>query len=229
MRERDRLALREWREECAREEAAERERQERPVKEAEAALRKTQRELLKVERDRLLGKTDDPFIKAKIGDKPVTDPLAWEGIDPLNREELPAGYATAYNGESLRLYLRDHPEHKDLLANKEFLDMIGNYFDRNKIRITNIWDIKRVVERFIAAGLAPEPPAPAPPPPPQPAPIRFTEPEQPSEPEFQTGWDLDTGTRRSYSRYEIDRMSADEYVRTFRVCRGEMLDAMRQW
>lgn len=230
MRERDRLALREWRKEVAAEEAAAKEREERPIREAEEQLQKAHRELLKIERERLTGKTTDPFIRKRIGDTPLRDPTAWEGIDPQNLDTLdgyewPREYAVAFNAESLRLYLSDHPQHKYLFDDKEFLKMIGDYYDRNKISITNGMDIKRTVERFIAAGLAPEPPAP--PPPPQPPPVRV-EPAQPREPEFQEGWDLETGTKRRFSRFEIDRMSSDQYVRTFRLHRAEMLPALME-
>lgn len=227
MRERELRSLQEWRRELAAEEAAAKEREERPIKEAEAKLQQTQRELLRIERERLTGIVEDPDLKKRLKGKAFLDPDLFE--DERVREyykeiENDPNFARDFNAASIRIYRERNPQ---IYWSNELVQHLGAYFDRHGIALTSVPMIEAAVNRILACGLAPtEPP---PPPPPQPAPIRFTEPEQPSEPEFQTGWDLDTGTRRSYSRYEIDRMSADEYVRTFRVCRGEMLDAMRQW
>ncbi|WP_433965985.1 hypothetical protein [Tunturiibacter gelidiferens] len=37
------------------------------------------------------------------------------------------------------------------------------------------------------------------------------------------GWDIATGQPREFSRFEVDRMSGDEYARTFRLNRSGML------
>lgn len=226
MRERDRIALREWREQCAREEAAEREKQERPIKEAEAALQQTQRELRRIERERLTGVVEDPDLKKRLKGKAFLDPDLFE--DERVREYYPEiandpNFARDFNAASIRIFRERNPR---IYWSNELVQQLGSYFDRHGIALTSVPMIAAAVDRILACGLAPsEPPAP----PPALEPAWSVEPEQPREAEFQTGWDLESGQQRRYSQFEINKMSADEYIRCFRVRRGEMLDAMREW
>lgn len=228
MRERERLALREWREECAREEAAERERQERPVKEAEAKLQQTHRELRRIERERITGVVEDPDLKKRLKGKAFLDPDLFE--DERVREYYKEiandpNFARDFNSYSIQIYRERNP---GVYWSKELVQQLGAYFDRHGLALTSVPMIEAAVNRILAAGLAPtEPPAPEPPA--EPYQPRTIEPKQPKEPEFMDGWDTETGKQRRYSRYEIDRMSADEYIRCFRVRRTEMLDSMREW
>lgn len=228
MRERDRLALREWREEVAAQEAAAKEREERPLREAEAKLQQTHRELRRIERERITGVVEDPDLKKRLNGKAFLDPEIFE--DERVRELYPEiandpNFARDFNSYSIQIYCERNP---GVHWSTELVQQLGNYFDRHGLALTSVPMIAAAVDRILAAGLAPtEPPAPAPPPPP--APVRYVEPEQPSEPEYVDGWDLETGKQRRFSRFEINKMSADEFVRVFRVRRGEMLDSMREW
>lgn len=225
MRERDRIALREWREQCAREEAAERERRERPIREAEEQLQQTQRELRRIERERLTGIVEDPDLKKRLKGRAYLDPDLFE--DERVREYYPEiandpNFARDFNAASIRIFRERNPQ---VYWSNELVQQLGSYFDRHGVALTSVPMIAAAVDRIIACGLAPtEPPAPEPPA----EPFRFTEPEQPKEPEFQTGWDLETGKQRNFSNYEISKMSADEYVRTFRLHRAEMLPALME-
>jgi len=227
MRERDRLALREWREECAREEAADLEKQERPIREAEAVLQQTQRELLRIERERITGVVEDPDLKKRLKGKAFLDPdlLDDERTHKYYREiENDPHFARDFNAASIRIYRERNPQ---IYWSNELVQHLGAYFDRHGVALTSVPMIEAAVNRILAAGLAPTEPPPSPPPPAPP--IRYVKLEQPKEPEYQTGWDTETGQQRRYSNYEISRMSADEYARIFRVSRAGMLDRMREW
>lgn len=226
MRERDRLALREWREEYAREEAAEREKQERPIREAEEQLQNTQRELRRIERERITGVVEDPDLKKRLKGKAFLDPDLFE--DERVREyykeiENDPNFARDFNSYSIQIYRERNPK---IYWSDELVQQLGSYFDRHGIALTSVPMIEAAVNRILACGLAPTEP---PPPPPALEPVWSVEPEQPREPEFQTGWDHETGQKRNYSNYEISKMSADEYIRCFRIRRAEMLDSMREW
>lgn len=229
MRERDRIAFREWREECAREEAAAKEREERPLREAEAKLQQTHRELRRIERERITGVVEDPDLKKRLNGKAFLDPDVFE--DERVRELYPEiandpNFARDFNSYSIQIYRERNP---GVYWSKELVQQLGAYFDRHGLALTSVPMIEAAVNRILAAGLAPaEPPAPEPPPP-VPYQPRTIEPEQPAEPEYQEGWDIETGQQRRFSQFEINKMSADEYIRCFRVRRGEMLDSMREW
>jgi len=53
------------------------------------------------------------------------------------------------------------------------------------------------------------------------------------QPEVQSetfrGFDSETGQEREFSKYEVDRMSADQYARAFRLNRSGMILAGRRW
>lgn len=224
MRERDRLALREWREECAREEAAEREKQERPIREAEEQLQNTQRELRRIGRERITGVVEDPDLKQRLKGRAYLDIdfIDDERVHPYYKEIADdPNYARDFNAASIKVYRERNPH---IYWSDELVQHLGAYFDRHGAALTSVPMIQAAVDKILGCGLAPtEPPAPVPPPP---APVRYTEPEQPAE--YVEGWDTETGQQRRYSCYEVDRMSGDEYLRCFRVSRAGMLDAMRE-
>jgi hypothetical protein len=226
MLERTRLELKQWREEYAAEERADKERQERPIRELEAKINNTQRELLRIERARLTGLIEDSELRAKLKGKAFLDPDVF--VDERTYKYYPETltdpeFARDFNAASINIYRERNPH---IYWSSELVQRLGDYFDRHDLALTSVPMIEAAVDRILAVGLAPK----APPPPPTPEPSMFQqpirEPAKPKEPEFQEGWDVETGQRRMFSRYEISRMSGDEYARTFRLNRAAMLLAM---
>lgn len=194
MRERDRLEARQHREQIEARERAEREAQERPIREAEAKLKETATELAKVYRARLLGEVRDPdrFI----------DP-ATQGI------RLTEAAADEYNIAEARKYRAQNP---DFYLTDELFSSIKAYFGRNEIRLVSAPMLTALIQRYAEAGLLPERPAPEPEPEPLPEPT-----PEPSAPQTFKGIDPETGLERDYTAREVDRMSSDEYRRVFRI------------
>lgn len=205
MTERDRLSLRAHREEVAAAERSEREEHERPIREAEAKLRETSRELAKVYRARLLAEVKDPDIP----------------VDPaLNGIAMSEGDASKFNGSEFRKYKDAHP---DFYWDHGLLERIGNYCELNGIGLISAAILGKVVDRFREYGLLPKRPRPEPQPKPETRPyVNLTIERTSARPETYEGWDLDSGQRREYSKREVDRMSADQYRRVFRIYRDAL-------
>lgn len=194
MRERDRLEARQHREQIEARERAEREAQERPIREAEAKLKETATELAKVYRARLLGEVRDPdrFI----------DP-ATQGI------RLTEAAADEYNIAEARKYRAQNP---DFYLTDELFSSIKAYFGINEIRLVSAPMLNALLQRYAEAGLLPERPAPEPEPEPTPEAI-----PEPTTPQTFAGIDPETGLEREYTAREVDRMSSEQYRRVFRI------------
>ena len=197
MTHRDLLAMRERRRELEAEEAREREIRERPVKQAEIALQTTYRKLASVYRDRMLGKTPDPdiYISDDVAGLRLTD----EHTHEFNRRQC----------------VRFREEYTDLSLSKEVVDLLGPYWERNGVTLVTADMIAAAVRRLLELGLVqkPAPPKPVP----APAPVPAKQQTTPRPDDVFLGRDPDTGRERTYTRREVDRMSADEYKRRFKV------------
>lgn len=209
MRERDRLTIRAHRAEIEAAERAEREKREAPIREAEARLKETHRQLHAVMLERLLGRVPDP-------DRIPVDPN-------LIGARMSRADADAFN---LREFTKFREQHPDVFWNHELLEHMGAYWEANGLQIISATMLAALVERYKDAGLLPDPPEQ------EPAPEQVPEPEpvQPAGPVTYTGIDWQTGREREFTQREVDRMSADEFRRAFRVAGtvAECLTAMQQ-
>jgi len=201
MRERDRIEVRQHREQLDAQESAEREARERPIREAEGKLKETATELAKLYRARLLGEAKDPdrFI----------DP-ATQGM------KLTEAEADQYNIVEARKYREQNP---DFYLTDALFDSIRAYLAKNEIRLVSAPMLTALLQRYAEAGLLPERPAPEPEPEPDEPPID----QQPTAPQTFKGIDPSTGLEREYTAREVDRMSSDEYRRVFRIYAADLV------
>lgn len=208
MLERERLSLREYREQIEAEERAERERREAPIRAAENKFRETSRKLAAVMHERLLGTVRDV-------DRIPVDPSVTGIRMSLER-------AKQFNRAEFRRYRDENPE---VYWTPELVDNIGQYFAVNGLQIVTAKMIASIVERYREYGLLPDPPQEV-----EPEQAPEPEPEQPSGPITCIGVDWQTGTEREFTQREIDRMSADEYRRAFPVASdfGSLFTAMAE-
>jgi hypothetical protein len=194
--------LREMREAEARElrarEASERAERERPIREAEEALKATAVELGKLTREKILTQVDDDRYK-----------------DPdMESARMSQADADAFNRTELKAFLVDNPHAYWSEANR---DALGSYFERNHLRIVSRKYLEAAWERLSSYGLLE--PEPIPEATHRPA----AQPEAPApEPDVYEGWDPDTGERKKYSKWEVDRMTGEEYRRVFRLYKDSL-------
>jgi hypothetical protein len=130
MNERDRIALRHHQEEVEAEERAEKERTERPFREAEKKLQKTTRQLAAVYRERLLGTVPDPE-RIEICPSVATVKMTEKQAGEFNRAEF-------------REYRELHPE---VFVTPELLKQLGDYFAANGLKIITAAMVGRLVAR----------------------------------------------------------------------------------
>jgi hypothetical protein len=200
MLDRDRRSLREFREQEAERERLEREEQERPIRELTAELNQTHRRLAQIEREYLTGTVPDP--------ERYLDPVVGPDV------RMSASDAREFNGRQAELYAQSHPE---LYKCQELVDLVNSYFAKESIQIVTAAMLERLINRFADAGLLPERPV-------EPEPDPVVEPEILAEPVPETyeGIDPSTGEQRTYSAWQVDRMSSDEYRRVFRLTRADV-------
>lgn len=198
MRERDRLSVKQHREAIEAQERAEREASERPIREAESKLQQTQRELVKVYRARLLGQVIDP-------DRISIDPSV-QGVRMAEKQ------ASEFNATEFRKFTAQNPE---LYFPHELLHNIGEYFDRNGLRIITASMLAALIDRYRDAGLLPERPAPEP----EPEPESSIEPE-PTVSDVEVGVDWMTGRELILTRKQVELLSADDYRRFKRLTKA---------
>jgi hypothetical protein len=196
MLERDRLSLRAHRAEVEATEKAERERREAPIKEAVRKLNETHQKLREAMRERLLGRVPDP--------DPIVDP-AVAGVKMTRKQ------ADDFNKSEFKTFCERNP---DVFWTEELADNCGVYFAANGLQIISANLIGALIERYRDAGLLPDPPAT---PEPEPEPTQDHPAPTEAKPEVFDGWCLQSGEPRTYSAREVDRMSADEYRRAFRL------------
>jgi hypothetical protein len=204
MRERDRLAFREFQQFEQDLEAEERARAyeaKRPQREAGQHIVALRAEVDSYEQEKLLGKRRDPGVRidgyADEVDKYATDLVR-----------------NCYNKEQIDYFKQAHPGE----WTPELSAMIGNYFAVNSVGAASYMMLRHLVDRIRNACLTPQPK-------PTPAVLRPA-PKQPAktapsiEPEKPTPWvgrDQTTGIEREFSQFEIERMSADTFKRTFQL------------
>lgn len=173
--------------------------------------------VIAVVRERILhGKDDEIYVSPELRSATMTQ-----------------AQADVYNSQQAAIFVRDTPEWIERFACPENLNILGSYFDRNGIAITDYLTILAAFQRLRDCGALreKEPLSTAEP---QQKPV-IAEPEsQPSEEptertDGQRGWNLDTGEERLYSNREIDRMSGEEYRRVFRLTRDKLIPARRIW
>jgi hypothetical protein len=208
MRERDRHSLNEFRRQLAAEERAAEERRLAPIREAEAELRKTHGQLLKAERDSILTSPDpDVFIDPRF---PVGKSI------PMDQAADMARIA----GEN---FVATHPEYFICSENTE---AFVRYFQVNRLQILTLEMYEAAYQRLNSLGVLKQRPAREPEPETveQPAPA-------PVQPEELIGVD-ESGREKAYTRAEVDRMSAEEYKRFFRLPTKQVIeyrDAGMRW
>lgn len=202
MRERDRLTRREF-------ERQDREEREKPIREAKAELEKTQRDLIAVQRE-FVTRVPDPN---GVYLSPEMDGARMDSLEQAN----------AFNREQARIFKEKHPEFYPSLYNAQ---IISDYFICNGIAIVDADTIEHAYERLKGVlEVAPtDPTAPT-------APIQDNFDSLPRLPlnhaqpsgwkrqsdGSQEGYDLNTGLKRIYTSYEIDRMDSETYRKVFCV------------
>lgn len=195
MLERDRLSLKEYRDELEAEEREAHEREFAPIRKIEEEMKKTQLAIVEKQRERLLGKVRDAGV--------FVDP-AVQNIR-MTKEQ-----ADKFNVNEAKKYLAENP---DVYWCAELINLAVDYWNANGIEIATASMFGNVIEQMRDAGLLPERPFE-----PEPEPVieHETEP-QPSKPKTYVGRDYETGTEREFTQREIDRMSSKEYRRAFQV------------
>jgi hypothetical protein len=183
-------------------EEAEREKAERPLRQAEQRLTETYRKLREVARQAAL---------SERGDAEWRVPTELEGLS------LDYNLAKAINGDAFRQFLQENQEYAAEYDCPEARDLVTDYLLRQGCQIANVEAYERAFRRLVEAGLL----EPKPKPQPIPAPVALEEteflPGPEPESEFYEGIDLATGRPKTYTRYQVNRMSADVYKRTFGI------------
>jgi hypothetical protein len=193
LRERDRLQIREWNEAEAAREAAEREERERPIREATEQANELHRKIHATVRERVASLVDE--------DGRWADPIH---IGTVMSEDD----CRRYNGQQALIFVRDNP---DLYWNRANMEAVIAYMVRNGINIASAETFRRTYMRLAEFGLLETAPEPEPTPEPEPLPIA------PPPPEVFEGIDLETGEPKVYTKYQVDRMGSDEFLRVFRI------------
>ncbi len=184
-----------------------REERERPIREAEAKLREASTAIERTIRDRISTGIDDAFQ-----------------IDPATFTPLPRGISAAqYNKAQAQQFRQSNP---DFYPSDFNLREITEYIARNtptNFILVSATQLQWAFERLRAYGLLEERPEP------EPEPEIVPEPANPSEPEIFVGIDQETGEERTFSKFQVDRMSAEEYRRTFPTAKTvkDLFNAMR--
>jgi hypothetical protein len=204
---RQRLALRElkeFREEEAKRERLEKLEAERPIREATETLSRNFGSLIQLERERersyLVGNVPDPH-------RYIDDDFP--ALGPLTERK-----AEEFNAAQGRKFKEQFPE---VYLGPELLAMLDDYVAKEGIPIYTANMLKRLIDRFEAAGLLPERPAE-----PEPEPEPVSEPERvavPVVPDTFEGRDLLTGEMRTYTKWEVERMDSETYRKTFKLGR----------
>jgi hypothetical protein len=190
MSERDRLALRERREEA-----------ERPAREAAEKARRQQEQRERAEQTRL-EKTRDLVMREP-------DPWFMSIVDTrLEGYGLPQKAADALNALEVEKFVQLTPEFQDFKS-PETAKQMTSYLARNQVKICNAVTWRSVFNRLRELGVI-RPTA-------NPAPAQPVQRFESKPKETVTGRDPNTGGNREYSLRDIDRMTADEYKRAFPV------------
>ena len=181
-------------------EERERAARERPLREAEEAYKSAATEMAKLTREKILsGIDDEAFISPELVNARMT-----------------TAAAKKFNLEQAELFRENNPRVSDA-----DIDALAGYFERNHLRIIDAQMIKAAWDRLSSYGLLEAAPVPEPQTPePQTIPVLSPEPEP--VPETYEGWDPDTGERKIYTKWDVDRMTSEQYRRVFRIYREHL-------
>lgn len=188
------------------------ERQAADLEQSEATFKETATKLGQVIRERILTGKDDAFQIDPATQMP--DPTRQGTIEEWHRQQ----------GEEFK---RRNPDYYPTDAN---FQTIVDYINRNApgIKLVSALQLEQAYRRLHEYGLIEQRPAPKSPERPQPSRVnlnieRAPEP-QPSGPEKFIGRDDATGLQREFTALEVERMTADQYRRAFKV-----LPTFREW
>jgi hypothetical protein len=208
LNERDRLSLRQFKDEHKAQQRREREEAERPIREAAAALTATVRQLHATVRERIANGRDEDFTAA--------EPTA----------TMPIAEAQRFNAENAAKFVATTPEWYPTETNKRAL--LG-YLQRNGCQIATVADYLRAFRRLSEFRLLEERPQLEELPEVKPAPEPIEEQPQATQRSGEMGWDPLTGEPRHYTNKEIAAMSGDEFRRRFRLYKKDLELPVRIW
>jgi len=202
--ERSRIESRKWRAELAAIEAAEKERIERPIREAEAKLQETHRQLRAVEAERVTKMRDENVFMGELAGARMT------------QDE-----AAANNKKAVDQFLLECFEYEKYRTDAT-RDTMLSYLDRNGV---NLWSVAILRAAFTKLRdlrlLTEKPPAPEPE---QPVHDKeFPVNETPKEPETFQGWDPDTDEPITLTKRQVNLLSADQFKAIFRLRRADLV------
>lgn len=190
------ITLRDFQEEQERQDAAEREERERPLREAEAAYQNSLKEIGKATRERIATGKEDAET--------------WRSIVDTTGTSMSIAQAEKHNAEMVNAYRAAHPEWNPSPANVKALT---GYWSRNGIQILSVPIIERSVARLREYGLIEERPEPEPM-------EEIAEPtSEPVQGDDGSEWGIDdkTGEPLKLSRYQVSRLTADQYLKFARI------------
>lgn len=201
MRERDRQSSRQYRNEVAELERQERESAERPIREAEAQLKKTHAELLAIEKENVSRFKDDELY-----------------ITPeLKTATMLQTDADVFNKKQADLFIQTTPEYAPYRT-PENAEILVQYCHRNGLNIIDSDMYRAAFYRLRDLGLLTAIPEPEPIEEPEPEPIA----ETPAQTQGEEGFDLESGLPRVYTKREVAQMSSDQYRRAFRLYKDKL-------
>jgi len=209
MRHRDLVALREFKEEEARIEAAKKERRER--KEAlERARRQREREK---DRESIAREFHRQLVLEGVQDSHFMTSIPEE----MFSIEMPKGEAEKYNREQAEKFARECKEYAAFKSEATF-QQLARYLEQNGARIVSSQMLKVAFERLrdlvlIHRNAGPKKPAP------KPEPVQARVNLQPARLAGETfeGINPEDGRPRTYTKKEVDKMDAETYRRCFKV------------
>lgn len=123
--------------------------------------------------------------------------------------------AEIFNQQEAVRFIQENPEYYPCPEN---VQVLCDYLTRNGVdQIVSAETLAGAYKRLDQYGLLKHRPAQPQPAEPTHVELRIAPSESPRSREELIGFDLRTGEQREYSPYEVDRMSADEYRRVFRL------------
>ena len=196
-------ALREYLADTPRKAAArEAERQRAAVAAAERTFKETANAINRTVRERIEGGRDNEiYISPALRSVSMTDVQAAQ-----------------FNKSEATKFIAGTPEY-GAFRTDENLNIIGEYFERNGVRIADAEMIRRAFFRLREYGLLASRPVPDE----QPAQVDAPPVEPlapiPTGPKVFIGRDWETGRDREFTEVEVERMSSEQFARTFKVAK----------
>jgi hypothetical protein len=180
----------------------------RPLREIEAKFQKSLNELAQAEKTGILHLKDKGFEMSP----------ELRSIKTMPSIEA----ARQFTEEGAYLFLASNKD--DYYPCPENFQTIVAFLERNGIdKYCDAATFDKAFQRLRSYGLLKDHPAPEPPPPvPKPEPPKPASATKPSEPESYQGWD-ENGNVKIYNDFKLNRMSADEYRRRFRLVKEQLI------